>query len=462
MILSGRDIKLSVNLLYSLLVGLFYLFIHDDGYYNFELRLIAAIGLIPVISMVLIFLKTKEIYISVVVLVLYQTWNMFLQPYVWNLPIRSIYRIFDEMDFPLMAFFCLISIWSLYFGFIYGIKHIKIRPIFKENILNTRQLEKILFLFIVCGYIIELLQSVIKYLKIPFSFLGAIEMMLPSTIAALALLYLIRGGRRFVYIFLVIVYILYYFIYYVGGTLFIYSIYLIIAPTIIYIVEKKKIPYKTLLFVVVLLLPIYMTRHNYRNEGLYSSGIDRFMIGCDIIRNEYGNFNISKWIDLKNAEAEEYNVDNRMEGVSYLATIIHNIDVGNSQYLYGKTLAWLPTMIIPHFMIPFRPPQNMGTDWAVYYGLKDPEWQASINFPMLCEFFVNFGFLGMIILSFINGLLIIWFMSKYNFGKGDVNLLFFIFIVTKIIVIEVNITIAYGLILQILFLCWLYKHFMMR
>lgn len=101
----------------------------------------------------------------------------------------------------------------------------------------------------------------------------------------------------------------------------------------------------------------------------------------------------------------------------------------------------------------------MGDQWAIYYGLKDKSWRASINFPMLCEFYANFGYLGMIFLSFFNGILIVWFMRKFNDGEGDTNLLLLIFIVSKIIVVEANVTLAYGAILQVIAVCWLYKRY---
>ena len=99
----------------------------------------------------------------------------------------------------------------------------------------------------------------------------------------------------------------------------------------------------------------------------------------------------------------------------------------------------------------------MGDAWAIYYKLKDPSWQASINFPMLVEFYANLGYLGMIVFQFLNGILIVWFMRKFNDGLGDANLLLLIFIITKIVVVEANVTLAYGAVLQVMTMCWLFK-----
>lgn len=462
MIISGKRVGFGENIIYSVLISSIYLIFHLTGYYDFSLRFTAAVGLIPAVSMALLMLQTAEIRMAVFTLVLYQTWNMFLQPYTWELPVRSVYRIFSEEDFPMMAFCSALSIWTLYLGLMYGMQTIKPKPLFHENRLNVKQIEKLLISMIIGGFVLKVAQTIIKILGISFGFFGLIETMLPATVGAVALLYWLRGGRKIIYLVLATVYMAYYFVYYVGGTLFIYSIFLVAAPTIMYIVERKRIPYKAVIFVAILLMPIYLSRHTYRNDGLYSKGSERLLIGWKILETEYANASISHWKKLVEKENKDYNVDNRTEGVSYLGTIVHRINIGRSQYIYGETMAWLPTMVLPHFLIPFRPDQNMGSKWAEYYGLKDPSWRASINFPMLCEFYANFGYLGMILFSFLNGILIIWLMSKFNNGIGDANLLLLIFVVTKIIVIEANVSLAYGAILQVIVACWLFKRFVFK
>ena len=462
MIISDKQIGMGENIVYSILISIVYLIFHITGYYDFSLRFIAAAGLIPVISTALLMLQTSEIRMAVITLVLYQTWNMFLQPYTWDLPVKSIYRVFNEGDFLVMALCSALSIWTLYFGFMYGIQKIRPKPLFQENRLDSKQIEKLLIYMIVGGFALGIAQSIILLLGISFGFLGLIETMLPATVGAVAVLYWLRGGRKILYLVLTAVYMAYYFVYYVGGTLFIYSIFLVAAPTIMYIVERRRIPYKTVIVVAILLMPIYLSRHMYRHEGLYSKGSERMLIGWKILETEYAKASLSHWQELVKRDNMDYNVDNRTEGVSYLGTIVNRINNGKSQYAYGETIAWLPTMFIPHFLLPFRPSQNMGTDWAVYYGVKEASWRASINFPMLCEFYANFGYLGMILLSFLNGIFIVWMMSKFNNGIGDTNLMLLIFVVTKIIVVEANVTLAYGAILQVVAVCWLIKRFILK
>ena len=455
--ISGKKINIGLNLVLSVLLSCVYLSFHTVGYYDVILRILAAIGLIPVISSSLILFKTREIRMAVMTLVLYQTWHMFLEPYTWTMPVESLYRVFNNTDFPEMALFSDMSLFALYIGFMRSFGRVSAKPFFKESYMSALQLKKVVLWMIIGGYLLGFLQIIINMIGLPFGFLGLIDTMLPATVGAVFLLYFLRGGRNILLTVLVIFYMIYYFIYYVGGTLFVYSIFLVLAPTVVYIVERRKVPYLVLCVTIILLLPIYITRHNYRNEGLYSTGAIRMAIGTDILVNEYSNISFERWKQLYDEEQRDKNVDNRTEGVSYLGQVVNCHKRKDYPYLLGKTMMWLPTMVVPHFILPFRPSQNMGDEWAIYYKLKDPSWKASINFPMLVEFYANFGYLGMIVFQFFNGILIVWFMRKFNDGIGDINLLLLIFIITKIVVVEANVSLAYGAVLQVMTICWLFK-----
>lgn len=453
----GKKINLGLNIVLSILLSAVYLLLHTVGYYDITLRILAAIGLIPVISSALILFTTREVRMAVMTLVLYQTWNMFLEPYTWNMPVESVYRVFNNADFPEMALASDLSLFALYIGFMRSFDCVSAKPFFKESYMSAVQLKKVVLWMIIGGYLLGGFQIIVSMIGLPFGFIGLIDTMLPATVGAVFVLYYLRGGRNVLLTILVACYMAYYFVYYVGGTLFVYSIFLVMAPTVVYIVERRKIPYFVLCVTIIFLLPIYMTRHDYRNEGLHSTGAVRMAIGMEILVNEYSTISIDRWKQNYDKKQEDYNVDNRTEGVSYLGQVVNCHKRDNYPYLWGKTMVWLPTMIIPHFLIPFRPSQNMGDAWAIYYKLKDPSWQASINFPMLVEFYANLGYLGMIVFQFLNGILIVWFMRKFNDGLGDANLLLLIFIITKIVVVEANVTLAYGAVLQVMTMCWLFK-----
>lgn len=77
MVISEKRINMGMNIILSIMISIIYLLMHSTGYYDFSLRFMVAIGLIPVASVAILLLQTAEIRIAVITLVLYQTWNMF-------------------------------------------------------------------------------------------------------------------------------------------------------------------------------------------------------------------------------------------------------------------------------------------------------------------------------------------------------------------------------------------------
>lgn len=423
----------------------------------------AYIGLIPVIAIIIRLFKLKDISTAIITLVIYQTWNMFLHPYLWEDKIVAIHRVIREEHIPLMAFFSCLSIWAIYFGYvIFQSRKNKPRPFFPSRKIPENRLQKMTLAAIVSGFAISLMDFILGFMGIRISFVGMIADVMPALVLCVFSIYFLRGGHNMFLIAVVAVYTAYNFVYYIGGTLFIYSIILVSAPLAVYVVERKKVPVTAIIVIVIVLLPVYMSRHDYRREGLYSSGTERLEIGMKILENEYVNFNWAKNQKRLNEADEESNVDNRFEGVSYLATVVHCVEDRDYPYQYGKTFVWLPTLVVPRFLLPMRPSMNMGDEWAVYYRVKERSWKASINFPMLVEYYANFGWAGMVILSFLQGWLIAFVCCKFNDGRGDTNLMFLVFLLPKFIVVEANITLSYGLILQVVFLIWLYKKFFRR
>lgn len=75
-------------------------------------------------------------------------------------------------------------------------------------------------------------------------------------------------------------------------------------------------------------------------------------------------------------------------------------------YQYGNTLLPLITKWIPRFLWPDKPREDLGNYWAKDYGyLGEEDFITSYNLPWLAEMYMNFGWLGVVVLSFAVGLL---------------------------------------------------------
>lgn len=425
--------------------------------YNLTLQLLAVIASYPIFRLFILLFVTKKIALGIFFLTLYQTWNMFLSPYLGAEQVTASMRTVKDSSLLPMCLFCTLSIYALYFGFMFGYKRIKVKPFWIPSFLSAASVRYCLIWSMVGGYLLEMVSSLLGLVGLQISFISSISSMLPSVVGALLVIYFCRGGRNILIIAIALLYLGYSFVMSVGGTLFIYTIILLMGPIVAYVTETGKIPYITIGLIALVLMPVFLNRHQYRNVGLYLSGNEKFALGSKIISENYSEFSLDKISDLKSEnEKNEYH-DNRFEGVTYLGQIVYCHEDLNFHYQYGKTFIWLPTMFLPRMFVPMRPGQNMGSEWAEYYGIKDPSWNCSMNFPMLVEFYCNFGWLGMVLLSWANGFAIAWVMSLFCYGKGDVNLLLLLFISLKLIVVEANVTLNYGLILQVLFVCWLIK-----
>mgnify|MGYP000716031417 CR=1 FL=1 len=91
--ISDKNINILANTVLSAILVAVYILFQTNCYYDMFLIVMAGVGLVPVLSFGLITLRTTDIRFAVLTLVLYQTWNMFLQPYLWTEPILSVYRV---------------------------------------------------------------------------------------------------------------------------------------------------------------------------------------------------------------------------------------------------------------------------------------------------------------------------------------------------------------------------------
>lgn len=450
-------VKSNIFALIATISWVLYQISYPSGGYDLSLQLFAVIAFYPIINIGYLVFTTRKIALGIFFLTIYQTWNMFLSPYLGDEQVTAALRTVNTNYLYSMGFFSMLSVIALYIGFMWGFNKIRIKPFWEPSFLKAKSIRKGLIVSMLAGWILTGISSILGFVGLHISFISSISSMLPAVVGALLVIYCLRGGRNFIIILPSIIYLVINFIYSIGGTLFIYTIILLLGPVIAYITETNKIPYIAICASIILLMPVFINRHQYRNVGLYLTGTAKFELGYKILSENYSDFSFEKRNELTEESDKNKYVDNRFEGVTYLGQIVHCHEDLNYPLLLGKTFVWLPTMFLPRMFVPMRPGQNMGSEWAEYYGVKDPNWQCSINFPMLVEFYCNFGWFGMVILSLLNGLAIAWVMSLFCYGKGDVNLLILLFISLKIIVVEANVTLNYGLILQVLFICWLIK-----
>jgi len=111
--------------------------------------------------------------------------------------------------------------------------------------------------------------------------------------------------------------------------------------------------------------------------------------------------------EIERVEAKEI-LNSSYGRMNRLTTFIEVIDRTPSPqpYRYGATYAPLLTKWIPRMLWKNKPRENLGNEWVRTYGLASADdFAYSYNLPWVAEMYMNFGFLGVLGVSFLLGLL---------------------------------------------------------
>jgi len=450
--MQNHAISISISLILTLFLSLFF-----QPAYEFSIYIWSYLSFAFVFSVTLriLFLRKREDILFFMVLFL--TWLNFLQPYLRAEKVTHLYRIIPDQFLFEMSFFSAFGVIALYLGYYFSFSKKRINPIFKtENKFSSKIIGNgligIMSLYIIYRFFF------IFYFELIQPFLGLLAILdySPSIISAGLTLIILRKHGNLTTIIILFVFLIIQFFIAVAQTLFIYVVLLAFVPFLIYFFERKKVPIITILIVSILLAPLFLLRHYYRQDVVkwWYEGekvTSEFLItrGFNIIGETYGRenmFDTSDKIKDPDKSAEE-----RFEQVSYLGQCVYQHEIKGRPYLLGKTFWWLPIAPIPRAILPFKPENNMGTKLAEEYGLKGHS-KGTMNWPLIADYFVNFGFFGIIFFSFFQGMAYKYTYKLLAFGHGDLNLLALFSLILPIIKIESNVTLIFGQIIQFLLL----------
>ncbi|PKN13537.1 MAG: hypothetical protein CVU69_02365 [Deltaproteobacteria bacterium HGW-Deltaproteobacteria-4] len=394
------------------------------------------------------------------------TWLYFLGPYLYeNLPTHS-YRVIPYDHLPDMAMYSALSICALVLGFYSIFRRSTGRPISSLNFqLSRPALGRVALIMIAFGVLSRGIDYYLSWVLGPFGQLFQIIDFAPVLAICAGLLYYLRGGRELVILVPVSTYFFLEILLRVSETLFSKIIYIIAGMIIIYILERKKIPWMVIALTFVLVFPVFNSRMLFRMEahnrwyGL--AGAEKLGI-TELIGKGGGylmqSYSFSDWDNL--GASVETQASSRFENISYLGQCVYLVKDQAKPLKYGETFWWLPLTPVPRAIFPWKPPNYHATLLAEEYGCKGLFSKAAMNFPMLVEMFINFGFVGMVALSFFQGGLYRWCLGKVAYGVGDLNALAFINILWHLEKVESNITMIFGGIFQALITWWLLARFL--
>lgn len=436
-----------------------------DPYYNSICVIAGLISLAFVLFNLVMYIKTKEKVHLLFFPILALSWIYFLRPYLKSYKVEYVDRIIPLDYINEMAIFSALGLIALFIGYYTAFNRKEISSLSPMNIKFSYKTIGTFTLFFLAISIFQRIASI--YFPDLLSSLGQILQIInyaPSITFALLVLYYLRKGRSPFLLFITLAYLLIEYFFRVAETLFFNIIILFAGGLVVYLLEKKKIPYLFLLVFFIINFPIYISRSKFRTENV----LDRWYYGknqkfSEIVTEGVENISIIysswSWDDfLSNIREKNNQKDDRMEQISYLGQCVFMHTTGREDFKNGSTFWWLPLAPIPRVVFPVKPENILATTIAQEYGLKG-DTHGAMNFPLLVEYYINFGFWGIIILSFLQGMATKWIYLKVRYGLGDINLIILLNLLFYMIEIEANITMVFGGILQVLLFWWILLKF---
>lgn len=384
-------------------------------------------------------------------------WIYFQYPFLLQEKTSYYPRIILEEYIDTIAIYTGLSIFLIYIGYFFFFNNVK--PISSKSIkISTPKLKQLIYLFIALSVFYRVGKVFIPSVIYPLSNLVQILFYSPAITFSLYTLYLIRHKsfpKFSLFHILTILFLLTELLYQISTTLFVGVALFFSGALLVYFLEKKKLPIKQLIIIGIILLPIYQTRKYFRfsKHSDKISNVKGLEKGTNIVQSilsDEGEANFDKY---ENREKSFLDTRNRFENLSFISQVVYHHTKKKRPFLYGETFYWLPLVPIPRILFPSKPINEMQTKVSTSYNLRHKKSNGAINFPMLCEAYINFGFLGMLFLALCFGISYKWFAMKFGIGMGDLNLIIAINCIKQLIHAEGNITLVFGALIQV-FLFW--------
>lgn len=190
----------------------------------------------------------------------------------------------------------------------------------------------------------------------------------------------------------------------------------LLAICIIYFAINKKIPWGWMILIICTIFLIQPIKGDLRKQiwQLRSDGMtSELKQGSTVVDSmqKLSKIFSAKYFSRQGAQEVMSGeiVSASHDRINRLRTLIEVISLTpNPQpYRYGSTYLPLLTKWIPRLFWENKPREDLGNEWSRVYGLSPPDdFAYSYNLPWIAEMYMNFGFPGIIGVSFLIGLLV--------------------------------------------------------
>jgi hypothetical protein len=194
---------------------------------------------------------------------------------------------------------------------------------------------------------------------------------------------------------------------------------IIVWAGIVQIATKKKLPYTGVIVAVGIFLLLQPVKMQYRlivwGPNAPTSAVDRYKLFFGTAINYY----FGEGSDIQTQAEGLATAFDRIDHLHTTAAIIEETP-SLQPFLYGRTYLPLITKWVPRFIWPNKPKESIGNQWAWNYGFLDSnDHSTSFNLPWLPEMYMNFGMLGIFVVSFSLGL--VFRFLRDSFWKSPAN-----------------------------------------
>jgi len=424
------------------------------GLYPKITALVSSFFLFYILFKVILNKTKKEVYLFPFLLM---NWLFFQSPFLLREKTEYFMRIIKDEYIDEIATYTCLSIVMVFIGYLFFLNK-SLRPISSVKFkFQESELKNLIVVFVIIGTLYRIGENFVPVFISQLSNIIQILFFAPTIVFALYTLFQIRRKAKFqidIFHFVVIGYLIAEFLLRLSTTLMAQVAILFVGALLAYYHERKKIPISWILIIAVVFIPLYQTRKYFR-DSIKDNNINgsELEIGSKILENAFFEKRINE--EVQEFQSKQFNKEhNRFENLSFISHIVFLHKSGNKGFLYGETFYWLPLVPIPRIIFPSKPVNDMSSRVATEYGVRGSVSNASINFPMLIEGYINFGFNGMLLMAFMFGLCYKWFVMKFGAGVGDLNLLMIINSIKHFIHAEGNITLVFGALIQIYLFWW--------
>jgi hypothetical protein len=316
------------------------------------------------------------------------------------------YQFFDENIISKSIFILIFGLCSLLFGYIFLDKFIDIR---KKKIFYFNYLKKKhdIFIFIVCLILACLVYynfTCTSFLNL--SFIKQIkEPLILFTFGLFLTLILKRKTKRWLFYILLVILLSVILILEVsaGVTLFVFFLFLFLFSLYFYL--TKKIPIFSLILILLLSIFFHTSKYKLRQIVWHSeknlSCIEKVIIFKSIVFSFNYINNEKSYITHNNSDRNKFRLFHSINSLNIISKLTPN----TVPFFKGGSYKAIYAKFIPRDFWKNKPLDEQGNFWGHRYLVLNPEDKTtSWNFPVLNEFYANFGMLGVIFGMFFLGL----------------------------------------------------------